>query len=415
MKNEFTIDPDILQSFTISRDLLSLYELADKFSIYALNNFNSNKELLKQAGNKYYTCAFLIENNYPKNNPKTLLDFFLSQVNYCYFQACSFFSKYSTLVPFNYDLTLYYDTLAEKYIEIAIHHETEIINSPLITNHDKTVLLDYKHRKLVLKVNKLDNISTKAIIEDDPKSSFRFLINAIDAQKEVLEFARINGDKFDISREEANLLSKEIKLEACRAELILLRIKKGIETKKDSFEEIIGNYIAMTKTSKVAYKTNPNSDKFRDSYLELKKELIQLLQNSKPYWFSYLIKFENEKEIEDIMKEIDVEKYKLEKAKLELKEKPIKQIVLIGSFYTFMFLAILLSIVLIANLKLPFYVFFFSIILAIVSYVCLNAFILKSVNSLSEEGLIKILELAFKFPIAGLKSFSLKKSRPKGK
>ena len=59
-------------------------------------------------------------------------------------------------------------------------------------------------------------------------------------------------------------------------------------------------------------------------------------------------------------------------------------------------------------LKMPVYVFAITIFCAIALYIVINAFILKSTESLSEEGLIKILEMALKFPIKGFKLFPTK-------
>jgi len=412
MKNEFQVDTDISGLFKNKgsnvNDLLNLYKAADGFSNHALNNYYYDTQLLKLAANKYYTCGMLIERNYPKNNPQELIDYFCSLFNYCYFHANNFLSKYYTLPPFNYELALEYNLVAEKFIDIATKHEQGIFSSSIIKNYDEKTLFDYKHRKLVLQVDKMDYESARSTTNDDPKSGFRFLTNAVSEQKKVLEFAKENAERFDISLEEANLLSKEIKLEACRAEIIINRTKKGLESKKDSFEEVIQSYLNMVKLSAESYKTNPNSDKFRDSYINLKEQLKKLFEISKDYWFSYLIKFSGEKEIENLMKEIDIGKYKKEKERLEIKIEPAKRIILVGSFYLFMFLAILISIKLVADSNFPFYTFFFTILFAIVATVCLNAFILRSVDSLSEESLVRIIEIAFKFPIAGLKSFQSK-------
>jgi hypothetical protein len=409
MKNEFEIDSEVLKSYKENGDFFKMYGIADVFSKHALINFYYDKQLLKQAANKYYTCALLTERHYPKKNPQEVIDTFCSLFNYCYFFASSLLGKYYTYPPSNFDLATEYNSVAELYIDAAIMHEERIKESPLMKEYSDSKLLDFKRRKLVLQVDKWDDEASKSILIDDPKSSFIYLTNAVEEQKRVLHFVKENLDKYDVHLEEANLIGKELKLEASRAEIFISRVSKGLETEKDSYEEIVGSYLIMARKSNEAYNVNPNSDKFRDVYLDLKRKIKRLLEISKQYWFSYLVKFENEKELEYIMKEIDIEKYKLEKAKLEIKANPAKNLFLHGGFFLFLFLAVLASLVLVALLKMPVYSLLIAVIFSMAGYVLVVASIFRSTDTLSEEGFISVLEIALKFSMKGLKSFLNKK------
>lgn len=166
---------------------------------------------------------------------------------------------------------------------------------------------------------------------------------------------------------------------------------------------LIESWNAYTYTE-LAYKNNPIWTDYKD-VREVQISLLEkLLRENMDSWKSIYIKFEDNKEFLKVMKKVDSKKYNKVEAELKLNDNNAFKLWKMGSFWILLFL-ILSGVVGILAKIIAFWTFLAAITAIEIILIIVGGFTLKSMDSLSESGFIKLISIATKNQLSFLKIF----------
>lgn len=162
--------------------------------------------------------------------------------------------------------------------------------------------------------------------------------------------------------------------------------------------------------TELAYKNNPVWTDYKDVRRLQMSLLEKLLRENKGNWNSIYIKFEDNKELLKIMKKVDSKKYNRVESKLKLNENNAFKLWQIGSFWILLFLILSGVIGMLAKI-IAFWTFLAAITAVEIIFMIIGGFTLKSIDSLSESGFIKLMSIATKNQLSILKVFRKNKEK----
>ena len=255
---------------------------------------------------------------------------------------------------------------------------------------------------LTIKVKLIEPIARKALEDNN-------YVRALDYYKKISD---LNDDVYKyISNNEVDLVLKRTELgnyyssKAGTANtLSAIFVSKG--TYEDYWIEILEQFLHVLKYLKLALNNNPEQDKFKDGIAAVTDNIKLLLIENKAKWFEYMIFFNNDKNLELIMRQTDNENYKMINAKLEIENDKPKRFILTFGLLISLFLILAYALFQIAKSEIPGYRFLILIFALPLIFTVIGAFALRSTESLKEENFLKLMKLAFKINIKGLKIFS---------
>lgn len=191
----------------------------------------------------------------------------------------------------------------------------------------------------------------------------------------------------------------------------------GIYTEKseknDYAKDILEQFLDALYFIRLAQNSNPEQDRYKDGYELAQKNITKLLKKEKDSWFELLIEFadnKNKNNLIKIMSKIDIEQFKLQSAKLEIEKNKTKRFILTFGFMLSIFLVLGYFLWQVALSSISWFRFLALLISMPVLFTILGAFALRTTDSLKEENFLKLMELAFKINLQGLKAFSNKKN-----
>ncbi|HRE76952.1 MAG TPA: hypothetical protein PLL09_03915 [Flavobacterium sp.] len=266
--------------------------------------------------------------------------------------------------------------------------------------------IDWKLSSLTIKIKLLEPIARKSMQEEK-------FVNALDHYKKINDLHEINHRY--IMENEVDLVLKRTELgnyysaKAGVANSLgaIYVLKSGDQ---DYFIEILEQFMNVIQFLKLAQNNNPEQDKFKDGIIAVTNSIKVLLNENKNKWFEYIIYFKNDKTLELIMRQTDNENYKMLNAKLEIEKDKPKRIILTFGFLLCFFLIIAHTIFQIAVSEINWFRFIILIFALPLFFTVIGAFALRSTESLKEENFLKLMKLAFKINVKGLKIFSEKGS-----
>lgn len=322
---DLTLDDEIIEASKHPNFEEVGLKIVEEYKTYALNNHFTDPELLKIAANKFYTYAVYKEKLFPQKPIPELLKYFLhSSINHYYYHAYYFLSEY--LIFQSEDIKRYeaakecYD-LCETFIDKTIDYLKKA--RPVGMPYEKTILKFSESDKLVLQTSISNYYSVINQLKGNYKDAYAYSIIEITQQEKVLEFTKKYFTSFDINREKANLLAKEIKSLSIKNKLKDQQVTNNQISEKDGTEESISIYLSIIEKNQEAYDLYPTSDKYKGSILDTINTLKEILNKNIKYWSDYIIKNGDNKTLIELMKKIDPDKYNAQKEKLDTKNDKI--------------------------------------------------------------------------------------------
>jgi len=193
----------------------------------------------------------------------------------------------------------------------------------------------------------------------------------------------------------------------------------GVFTLKSNKSEyhlqILEQLLIAYSFSKLGLITNPEQDRYKEGLDIIYKNIQNHLQLNKVEWFNYLTEFKDDNNLKTIMQKTNNQAYKNALAKNELENNNSKRFLLMGTFWLGIFLAIGYFVMHIASSNISWYRFIGVLFFVPLLFTILGAFILRSTNGLKEENFIKLMTLAFKINLQGLKVLGGKKDNEQNK
>lgn len=203
-----------------------------------------------------------------------------------------------------------------------------------------------------------------------------------------------------------NYIAMTANVSAALSQIIYTKLNKCHDKKyEDMYIDLLELFFRVYILSKNAYLENPEWEHYSEgSYIYLNNIKILLTQN-KPLWKKIYLKFEENKELLEIMKDIDKKKYNKIRRESDKYDKKVGQLWASGSFFLLLFVVILGLVTLSANIIKSFWTFLAIITSVEIILLLVSAVILKIQGELSEQGFLKLISMAFKNQLSFLEIF----------
>jgi hypothetical protein len=174
----------------------------------------------------------------------------------------------------------------------------------------------------------------------------------------------------------------------------------GIYTLKggDNDKEILEQFLISLENIKKAQDINPEWDKFKEGTDITRNNIKRILQNNQDDWDKFYYNFESNEQLKIIMKEINVRKFnEIElKRKLNEPENKTNKLFIYGSFWTSVFLILLMSVTTLFLLKIHWTIVILIILLVQLVYALISATVLRNLGDISEKRLVDIYKFTIK-------------------
>ncbi len=264
--------------------------------------------------------------------------------------------------------------------------------------------INWELESLTIKVKLVEPIAKKAIVEKDYVKALDYYKKMSDLVDEINEF---------IKKNEVDLVLKRTELgNYYSSKAGIANTLSAIYINKSSYEdywfEILEQFLDALKYLKLALENNPEQDKFKNGITTITGNIKMLLTENKSKWFEYMVYFNHDKNLELIMRQTDNENYKMLNAKLEIEKDKTKRFILNFGLLISIFLILSYALFQIAKSEIPGYRFLLLIFALPIIFIVIGAFALRSTESLKEENFLKLIKLALKINIKGLKTLSEK-------
>jgi hypothetical protein len=297
---------------------------------------------------------------------------------------------------------------AAKDAEIHIKQALKIIDDNFDTANDKAQKTLSRHRinwtlsALSIRIKVIEPIAKRAMLNKE-------YIKAMDAyrkldriQDQVHEYVNVAPlDEVYKRTENANYL-------ACKASVAMslvgvYNVKKG-NYDKEMLEQLLIAY----NYSKQSLNANPEQDRYKEGIENITENINVVLTRNKG-WRDFLIEFKDNQDLIKFMQKKDNAKYKRESAKLELEKDGFKKFLLTGAFWVVIFFGIVYVVMNMAESNMAWYRLLAAFLVIPIFFTVLGAFILRTTNGLKEENFMKLMTLALKINLQGLKVLGSKK------
>ncbi len=157
--------------------------------------------------------------------------------------------------------------------------------------------------------------------------------------------------------------------------------------------------------SSEAYRMNPEWDDYKKGSEVVYNNICNFLSENKKNWKDIYIEFQEEKRLLNIMKKLDIKHYNEIKEEIDIEKNKILKLWGVGSFWLVTFLIVFGGIaVLSCNLK--WYALLLVLCFGQVALTVIGALILRTIDGLSEQNFIKLVQLAFQYQFKFTKAFS---------
>lgn len=151
------------------------------------------------------------------------------------------------------------------------------------------------------------------------------------------------------------------------------------------------------------FEVNPRATDLLEYQQQIEGELAAYLIENKPKWLELLIAFGDNYQLRKLMTKVDLDTYLKQRAKLALEKNKLKSFLLTGAFWLVAFCCVMYAALQIATAHITIVRFLATLLVAPVLMTILGAFILKSTDMLKEENFMKLITLALRINLKGLK------------
>lgn len=367
---------------------------------------DSNLDFFKTASESYNELAKFIQEIINTNEISTSLHFQLTiTIEFSLFESNECFYGFLFRKK-QYDDALKIAEQANKHIEnllslVESGYETVDV---IAKNYIDRGKIDWKLSSLTIKIKLLEPIARKSMEEKDFVKALDYYNKINDLHEVIHNYIITNEVDLVLKRTElGNYYSA--KAGTANSLSAIFVMKSGFE---DYFIEILEQFLFVLKYLKLALLNNPEQDKFKIGINSVTDNIRVLLSENKKKWFEYIIYFKHNKNLELIMRQTDNDNYKMSSAKLELEKDKTKRFILTFGYLISLFLILTYVFFQIAISQILWYRFLVLIFALPLLFTIIGAFALRSTESLKEENFLKLMKLAFKINIKGLKIFSSK-------
>lgn len=398
-----TLNENIEKCKSLYKEALKLKDLA-RVSDYALDKF-------KLASEKYGQAAQLIEEMLSDNQLKDS-DKIRSEALSLYYR----YEENDCLYGFEYKNGNY-----PKAIEIANIGKASIDKSLVVIDTNRNNLdsdtkeflermeANWKSSAISICIKQVEPIAKEAMIQEDYITAFDNFNKMLKLQQKLYEYDEEAGlDQVYIRIAKGNYIGMTANVNQALAGIISNKISNQT-FEFDLTKDLLGHFLKSLKLSLTAFEANPEWDKYRSGTEIIKSNIKTLLYDNKNYWLDYLIEYENDKYIHKIMRETDNNLYKRQQAKLEIEQSKIKNFLLVGGFYVALAFGVFYILFQFAISEISWYKFVGILFGFPLFFTVIGAFILRTTDSLKEENFIKLITLALKINLSGLKVLTRKK------
>lgn len=294
----------------------------------------------------------------------------------------------------------------KKHIDNALKVIDDNISS--VSPKIKQKLMDHKINwtlsSLTIKLRILEPIAKRSMLKKDFLTALDTYRELGHLQDQVHNYTSISTLPQVYKRtEEANYLASKASIAMSLAGLYL---KKPDFKKYD--KEILEQLLMAYDFSKKGLTSNPEQERYKEGVENIFENISEFLKENESRWLDYLIEFKANQHLKIIMQITNNDKYKKEKAKLELENNGLKKFLLIGSFWIGLMFAVFYIVMHIAESNILWYRFLAVIFFLPLLVTVIGGFILRSTDGLKEENFIKLMTLALKINLQGLKVLSSK-------
>lgn len=373
---------------------------------------DENTHLFEDASKLYSECSEIIFNKILHNQDVE----FNSKIQFIALAHYYNYENFDCLYGFKYKNNFF-----PKAIEFANKAESEIIKAIKIID-DNIHLLDLKTKDFLLemKTNWETCVYTIKIKQNEPiakeamfKKEYIVAFDTYNKMLKLQEKAYIHIESTDLDEvhkriSKANYIAMSANVSQAMAGIV----NEKISNKKFSFDltsDLIGHFLNTIDLILDAYRINPEIDLYRNGAERTKDNIKTLLINNKSDWFNFLLNNNNNNTLKKIMQETDNDLYKRQNAKFEIEKDKTKKFILVGLFWIVVMFCVAYLLISIATSNISWYrfiaiMFGFPLVITII-----GAFILRTTDSLKEENFIKLMSLALKINLQGLRTLSNKK------
>lgn len=292
---------------------------------------------------------------------------------------------------------------AEKHILNAL----EVINKNFDKVNDKVQQQLTKHRSnwtlssRSIKLRILEPIAKNAMLARDFITALDTYKRLNELQDEVYNFTESSSIPEVYKRiEKANYLAAKASFAISHAGVYLAKTDSS-----DYDKEILEQFLIAYRFTKESLAANPEQLRYKEGLENVFNNTVILLKKNPSKWLEYLIEFPDPN-LKIIMQKTDLEKYKREQAKIEIENNGIKKFFLMGSFWIGLLFIVYYMVTQLAESNIVWYRFVLVLFAIPVLFTVVGAFALRSTNSLKEENFIKLMNLALKINLQGLKILS---------
>lgn len=172
---------------------------------------------------------------------------------------------------------------------------------------------------------------------------------------------------------------------------------------KDDAIELIKHNLEAAKFSRIAYEKNPEWEQFREGARAMEQNVINFLKDNPKFWTPMVIAFENDKEVLNFMKKVDIKKYQETEANVFHNDNKARKLLNISSIWIVLFLVIAATVTFITSKGFLWWQLILSFIFIFTLFVTIGAFSLRAIGDLSEENFLTLIKMTLSNHINQLK------------
>lgn len=178
---------------------------------------------------------------------------------------------------------------------------------------------------------------------------------------------------------------------------------------RDEGMQYLGHLLDWHSAGTTATKENPEWQQMGMGLQVCRSNIEQFLHKTKEYWPLVYSRYQGNKTLEMLMRQIDSERYAMAKEDKILRENKVARLWAIGSFWLFVLACITVLVAFVVNV-VPLWAVLPSLIGIEVILLFIGAFTLRASGDLSQANFLKLIALAAKFQFRSLLGFS--KAKP---
>ncbi len=168
--------------------------------------------------------------------------------------------------------------------------------------------------------------------------------------------------------------------------------------------ELLGEFLKIIDYGDKALEANPQWIEYKTGKDVHVNNIVKLLYENKNYWFTFYDHYKDNKNLTSIMKKIDIQKYnEIEFSRELAKEKNKTKLLFIRGFFFTMLLVVIVTLLIVVFDRFNYLIGSTIIGGTVIIYLLSAGFTLKSIGELSQENLIKLIQLAVRLNLGLLK------------